>query len=74
MFAKSLLGLRLEQKLKVDTTLDYANAPLCKYNKGACLCKRQKDNGEVKCFYKKGPNKCCVEREETKAILEKSKS
>ena len=49
MFAKSLLGLRLEQKLKVDTTLDYANAPLCKYNKGACLCKRQKDNGEVKC-------------------------
>ena len=35
MFAKSLLGIRLEQKLKVDTTLDYANAPLCKYNKGA---------------------------------------
>lgn len=40
MFAKSLLDLELKQKLNVDTTLDYANAPLCKYNKGACLCKR----------------------------------
>ena len=74
MFAKSLLDLRLEQKLKVDTTLDYANVTLCKRNKGACLCKRQKNNGEVKCFYKKGPDKCCFEIEETKAILEKSKS
>ena len=34
----------------------------------------KKNNGEVKCFYKKGPDKCCFEIEETKAILEKSKS
>lgn len=74
MFSKSLLGLRLEQKLKFDETIDYATAPLCRYNKGACLCKRQKDNGEVKCFYKKWPDKCCFEREAPKAILEKSKS
>ena len=74
MLFKSLLGLRFYQKLKVDETIDYATAPLCKYNKGACLCKRQKYNGEVKCFYKKGPDKCCFEKEAPKAILEKSKS
>ncbi len=74
MFAKILLFLKLEQKLKVDTTLSYASAPLCKYNKGGCLCKRQEGNGEVKCFYREGPDKCCFERESTIAILEKSKS
>ena len=60
MLFKSLLGLRFEQILKVDETIDYATAPLCRYNKGDCLCKRQKDNGEVKCYYKKGPGKCRV--------------
>ena len=74
MFSKTLLCLRLEQKIKVDETIDYATAPLCRYSKGACLCKRQIDNEEVKCFYKNGPSKCCFEREEPKEILKKSKS
>lgn len=74
MFTKTLLGLRLKQKLKVDEMINYANAPLCKYNKGNCICKRQLESGPFKCFYKKGPDQCCFEMEETKAILEKSKS
>ena len=74
MFEKSLLGLNLEQKLKVDNSIDYATAPLCKYNKGACFCKRQTDNGKIKCFYKNGPDNCCFEKDSSKAILEKSKS
>ena len=74
MFGKNLLGLKLEQKMKVDDSIDYATAPLCKYNKGACFCKRQKNNGKVKCFYKNGPDNCCFEKTSSNAILEKSKS
>ena len=76
IFGKSVLGLRLEQKLKVNPDTDseefYANAPLCKYSRGACICKRQLGNGPVKCFYKKGPEKCCFEKTEPQEILEKS--
>ena len=77
-FGKTILGLKLELKSKVNSETDneeyYESAPLCKYNKGACICKRQLNGGPVKCFYKKGPEKCCFKREEPKEILEKSKS
>ena len=77
-FGKTILGLKLELKSKVNSETNneeyYKSAPLCKYNKGSCICKRQFNGGPVKCFYKKGPEKCCFKREETKEILEKSKS
>lgn len=77
-FGKTILGLNLELKLKVNPKTDneehYKSAPLCKYNKGACICMRQLGKGPYKCYYKKGPEKCCFEKEETKEILEKSKS
>ena len=43
-FGKTILGLNLELKLKVNPKTDneehYKSAPLCKYNKGACICMR----------------------------------
>ena len=77
-FGKSIFSLTLELKSKVNEETDnkeyYEFAPLCKYNKGACICKRQFNGGPVKCFYKKGPEKCCFEKEETKEVLKNSRS
>ena len=77
-FGKSILGLRLETKMKVDFEKDlekcYENMPLCIYGKGACICKRQLNDGSVKCFYRGGPEECCFEKEQPISVLEKSKS
>lgn len=77
-FGKNILGLTAEQRMKVNPKTNteeyYENAPLCKYNKGACVCKRQLNNGPVKCFFKQGPKKCCFEKEQPSSVLERSKS
>lgn len=77
-FGKTILGLYVERKLKVNLKLDNSNsysiAPLCKYDKGCCVCKRILNAGPVKCVYKKGPENCCFEKEQPADILAKSKT
>ena len=77
-FGKSFLGMLLEGKEKVDPALDseekFELAPLCKYDKGACLCKRQIACGHARCVYKEEPANCYFEKSQPKHILDLSKS
>ena len=54
--------------------LEYERAPMCLYSHGACAYMRKIGDEPTKCFYKKGPKKCCFAKEVPKDVLEHAKT